>query len=509
MSVAEIEKLSKSELVSLVIDIKQQLDWYQKQIFGQKSERQIYTSGNQLSLGELSKEANTSPPPAKQTVTYERKKRQKGKLPGVVDEHGLSFDSTTPVKIIEIPDPEIAGLVEGQDYEVVSTKSSSTLAQKPGSYFVLRYQQKVVKLKATGELTTATIKPQGVLEGSYADVSLLANLLIDKFIYHLPLYRQHQRIAASGVKVARSSLTNFVHGAISLLEPVYLSQKCSIRESELVAMDETPIKAGHNKGKRKLNSGYFWGVFGDRKEIDFHFAPSRASPVISEVLGEDFAGILLTDGYEPYARYSAGCQQVVHAECWSHTRRAFLKAQGSHPALVACALEYIREIYQIESEIKELDSTKKLQARGQRSRVIVEQFFEWLNSSFKTHCLLPNDEFTKAANYALSRQDRLRVFLDIPELQPDTNHLEREIRTIAVGRKNWLFCWTEVGAKYAGIIYSLLATCKLHGVNPYHYLVDVLQRVSVTSQADVALLTPRLWKDHFQDQRMISAVDIE
>jgi len=400
MNIASIERLSREELVSSLLEVSRQLEWFKKQVFGQKSERRV-ESADQLSLGELLKkrpEEEEAPPP-KETVIYERAKRQKGKLPGVVDEQGLSFDSTTPIKTIKIPNPEIAGLVEGEDYEVLSKKTSSTLAQKPASYVVLRYEQNVIKLKVNGALTTSTIKPEGVFAGSYADVSLIANLLIDKNQYHLPLYRQHQRIQACGVKIARSTLTNFFHRAADLLEPIYRAQKHSIRESKIVTMDETPVKAGHNKGQRKLNSGYFWGVYGDKDEVNFHYARSRASPTIEEVLGGGFSGILQTDGYEAYSKYCNKYSTVVHAECWSHTRRTFLKAEQSHPKLVETAIKYIGELYQIEAEIKNFDNPKKIIARGEKTKFVIDQFFEWLKSTFKTHSLLPSDEFTKAANY--------------------------------------------------------------------------------------------------------------
>lgn len=115
--------------------------------------------------------------------------------------------------------------------------------------------------------------------------------------------------------------------------------------------------------------------------------------------------------------------------------------------------------------------------------------------------LLPTGPFIVAANYTLERREQLKVFLQYPGVQIDTNHEEREIRSIAMGRKNWNFCWTEVGAKHVGIIQSIIRTCLLHQVNPYQYLVDVLQRISIIKQQDVLLLTPRLWKENFQKVR--------
>ena len=121
--------------------------------------------------------------------------------------------------------------------------------------------------------------------------------------------------------------------------------------------------------------------------------------------------------------------------------------------------------------------------------------------------LLPSNPFTVAAHYAVEREKALRVFLEYPEVPIDTNHLERQIRPVAVGRKNWLFCWTEIGAHYAGVINTLIGSCRLQGVDPYTYLVDVLQRIDTHLAKDVALLTPRLWKENFAQRPLRSAID--
>jgi hypothetical protein len=114
---------------------------------------------------------------------------------------------------------------------------------------------------------------------------------------------------------------------------------------------------------------------------------------------------------------------------------------------------------------------------------------------------------TKALAYARTRRKGLEVFLSDPDVPMDTNHLERQLRGISLGRKNWLFCWTEVGAKHVGIVQSLIVTCRLHGIDPYTYLVDVLQRVGEHPNSRVAELTPRLWKQHFADKPMRSDLD--
>jgi hypothetical protein len=314
-------------------------------------------------------------------------------------------------------------------------------------------------------------------------------------------------MAAAGVRLARSTLTGLIHRAGDLLEPVLEAQFASIVSGSTVAMDETPIKAGR-KVRGKMKTGYFWPIYGDRDEIVFPFSPSRSGAMVKELL-EGYRGVLLTDGYDPYERYAARVNEIVHAQCWSHTRRQFLKAEGVEPELTGRALEFIRQLYDAESRLKPgIDEPDKLrEKRARYCKPIVDGFFEWLRTTLEARVLLPRNPFTQAAGYALARQDALRVFLEYPDVPLDTNHLEREIRPIALGRKNWMFCWTEIGARYAGIFQGLLRTCRLQGIDPYTYLVDVLQRVDRHPASDVAALTPRLWKERFADEPLQSVID--
>jgi hypothetical protein len=343
-------------------------------------------------------------------------------------------------------------------------------------------------------------------------VSFLAGLLIDKFTYHLPLYRQHQRLAAAGIHLGRSTLTHLVHRTAALLEPLYAAQLRSILSSEVLAMDETPIKAGRKKrpppGRGEMKTAYFWPIYGDRDEIAFPFATTRSGAVVREAL-KGYRGVFVSDGYEVYDRYVKTVNGIVHAQCWAHARRHFVEAESAEPKRAGDALARIAEIYAEEAAMRQLTLSPEavLAYRAERVRPLVDQFFEWLQSTLETEVLLPTNPFRKAGRYALTREKSLRVFLEYPNVPLDTNHLERAIRPIAIGRKNWMFCWTELGAQVVGIVQSLLATCRLHGVDPYTYLVDVLQRIETHPAKDVDQLTPRLWKETFAQSPLRSDVD--
>jgi transposase len=481
-----------------IAELRRQLDWFKRQLFGSTSERRsIDPDGRQLSLGEW---VQPRVPGPEVTVAEHRRRGRSQQRDEKPEAEQLRFDDRVPVEEIRIDPPE---LDDGD--EIVSEKVTYRLAQKPASYVVIKTIRPVVKRK-DGSLAFAPA-PATVFGKSVADVSLIACMVIDKFLFHLPLYRQHERMAAAGVRLARSTLTGLIHRAGDLLEPVLEAQFESIVSGSTVAMDETPIKAGR-KSRGKMKTGYFWPIYGDRDEIVFPFSPSRSGATVKELL-EGYRGVLLTDGYDPYERYAARVNEIVHAQCWSHTRRQFLKAEGVEPELTGRALELIRQLYDAESRLKPRidDPDKLLEKRARYCKPIVNGFFEWLRTTVETRVLLPRNPFTEAAGYALARQDALKVFLEYPDVPLDTNHLEREIRPIALGRKNWMFCWTEIGARYAGIFQGLLRTCRLQGVDPYNYLVDVLQRVDRHPASDVAALTPRLWKGRFADEPLRSVID--
>ena len=478
-------------------DLRHQLDWLKRQVFGQKSERRLIDeSPDQAVLGEGFLSIPDALPPNKKSRVAGHERESKPKLPAA-DESAPFFDDKVPVEVITVTNPEIEGLSPDQ-YEVIGEKVSHRLAQRPGSYVVLKYVRQVIKLLGTQTIACPPA-PVGVIEGSRADVSFMAGMLIDKFAYHLPLYRQHQRLAGAGVKVSRAWLTQIAQTSIALLEPIFNTQLQSIRNSRVKLMDETPIKAGV-AGPGKMKQGQMWPVMGEQDEICFMFFPGRGGKYVSEALGEKppDKAVLHTDGYTVYAKYAQRLG-ITHAQCWAHCRREFFEARGVEPERVDQALEYIGKLYEVEAEIRDegLDGQAKLARRQEKAEPVAHQFFAWIDKLFDRQGFLPSSPFTKAMAYARERKDGLSVYLRDADVAIDTNAIERALRVIPMGRRNWLFCWTELGAHQVGIMQSLLVTCKLQGIDPYDYLVDVLQRISEHPASGAEELTPRRWKEKF------------
>jgi len=339
-----------------------------------------------------------------------------------------------------------------------------------------------------------------------ADVSFVAGLLVEKMVYHQPLYRQHQRLARDGITLARGTLTNLTHRGISLLEPIYHAQLKSILQSKILAIDETPIKAGREK-KGKMRLAWYWPVYGEHDEVAFTYSRSRGHQHLLNIL-DGFQGTILSDGHSAYSRYAKTVPGIVHAQCWAHTRREFIKAENAEPDTIAQALDLIGALYHVESHIKKkgLDAEAALQCRATEAKPAVDAFFAWCDDQCQRLDLVPSNPLSKALKYARRREDSLRHYLADPALPIDTNHLERTLRVIPMGRKSWLFNWSEIGAERVGIVQSLLTTCRLHDINPSTYLIDVLQRVDDHPASRVDELTPRRWKTHFADNPLRSDV---
>jgi transposase len=247
-------------LVARIADLERQVAWFQRQLFGEKSERRhIDPPPEQMALGEGLGDTAPATLPPQPVAAHQRQRAAKAQGEGT--EPALFFDpERVPVETINVPNPAIAALPAAA-YEVIGEKVTHRLAQRPGSYVVLKYVRQVVKVKDT-EILSCPPAPAGVLEGGRADVSFLAGLIVDKFLYHLPLYRQHQRLLAAGVEVSRQWLTQQVLAVALLLAPIVAAQLAGIRACRVKAMDETPIKAGR-QGPGKLHQGYFWPIWGD------------------------------------------------------------------------------------------------------------------------------------------------------------------------------------------------------------------------------------------------------
>jgi transposase len=402
MSAVELAAVVRSQAEKIAA-LEHQIEWFRRQIFGQKSERFApEPDPSQMHLGE------TFPVPA--APIEERKPiaahtRRTAQHDGAKSGEELPFfdESKVPVQTLTLVHADVQGLPPDQ-YEVIGEKVTYRIAQRPGAYHVLKIRRPVIKIKSSAQIVCLPA-PAGVLEGSRADVSFAAGLL-DKFAWHIPLYRQHQRLEASGIRVSRPWLTQVAQAVISLLTPIYEAQLASIRASRVKAMDETPIKS-RRSGHGKMHTGYFWPIYGQLDEVCFPFHSSRSADFVCQalVLKPLANAVLLTDGYAAYAQY-AEKTGINHARCWAHGRRTFFDALTAEPTGAAEALEQIKAMYAVEEEIRDrkLVGDAKQLHRLTHSKPLVELFFEWVDRQLERQGFTPTNPFIQALNYVRGRR---------------------------------------------------------------------------------------------------------
>jgi transposase len=231
---------------------------------------------------------------------------------------------------------------------------------------------------------------------------------------------------------------------------------------------------------------------------------------VFEALGEKpgAGSVIVSDGYAAYKEY-AKKTKILNAQCWSHGRREFVKAEDVEPKGAKEAVDLIRPIFRVEGKIREkkLEGEEKRIFRLIHSKPLVDKFFEWVKKQKQDKALLPTNQLTKALEYVYKRENALRIFLTDPDVPIDTNEVERNLRVIPMGRKNFLFCWTEIGAKYVGIFQSFIVSCRMQKIDPFVYLVDILQRVSSHPMSEIDKLIPRNWKKHYASSPLRSDLD--
>ena len=465
-------------------DFEEQAMALRKKIFGSLSEKRVVRESADAQETETK---SVEAEPAEKAPKTAKRDPQDNQW---VNASGLRYKKDVEVVEIIVSDPAVEGL-SVDEYEKIGEEITCKLATR-SKYYIKKYIRPKHKHKLTGEITIAPPEEQ-LIPNSQVDSTFVVHMILDKFLYHLPLHRQHQQIERSGIKISRGVLTKYFQSGVDLLKPIYKAQKQSILESKVIAMDETWLKVRF-QDKKKMSQSCFWPVFGDKQEICFEWQESRQHKHVEEILGK-YGGILLTDGFAAYEKYAEKMTDVIQARCWSHGRRHFMESLPYEAEDSEKVLDYFGKLYQNEENIRKqkLDLKQKAEYRLEHSKPVVDALFALLHELSASKVFLPSNKFAKAIEYMLSAEKPLRVFLHYPEVAIDTNHVERENCAVALGRKNWLFCWTEVGAEYVGIVMSLLRTCLLHHADPVNYLLDVFKKIDEVKIQDVAELTPRIW----------------
>ena len=332
--------------------------------------------------------------------------------------------------------------------------------------------------------------------------SLLAQVLVAKYADHLPLYRQEAIFGRAGAALSRSTLGQWVGECGVALQPLVDALKTHILRAGVLHADETPVKMlkpTRRDGKKDptqtgTQQAYLWAyspaAFEDTKAVVYDFCDSRAGAHARAFL-EQWQGTLLTDDFSGYKQlYTQG---IIEAGCWAHARRKFFDLNTANASpMAAQALIYIGQLYDIEREVKPLPADERHQIRQKHSKPLLDTLHAWMLSVRQK--VLNNSAAAKALDYSLHRWAALSRFIDDPHLPIDNNHIENQIRPIALGKKNWLFAGSLRAGQRAAAIMSLIHSARLNGHDPYVYLNDVLTRLPTHKNSRIDELLPHLWQ---------------
>lgn len=376
-------------------------------------------------------------------------------------------------------------LPEGIDtdlYERIGQDETRILHREPAKVWVEVISRPIFRLKADKNNPCPQIlqapSPAAVIAGNHAGADLLAQLVIDKYVYHQPEYRQIKQYADMGVRLSTSTVNDWIHAVAAKLYPLYESLGEQIRSRHYLQIDEVPWRIADTPGK--CRKGYAWQFFDatpDSHGLYFYYHKGSRAGTIPRAQLKDYHGAIQTDGYGVYD-YFEQQPDVTLLGCMAHVRRKFTDAQSSHPAQAAKAIEYIQLLYELEANLKARNATPDEIAAERRAKAlpIMDTMESWMQVAAKT--CTPSDLLGKALDYAYKLWPRLRRYAENGIYQIDNNPVERYQRPSVMGRKNYLFSKNDRGAEDNAIFYSLLESCQIVGLNQLQWLTDVLQQLA-------------------------------
>ena len=372
------------------------------------------------------------------------------------------------------------------------------------------------------QIVTAS-KPVQPIEKGLAAPGLLSHIIVSKYGDHLPMHRLEGILQRHGIEIARSTMCDWAAQCAGLLRPLYDLMVDEVRSSKVIHTDDTPVKV-QDRGRTRTRTGRFWVYLGDPDHpyTVFAYTPSRSRDGPMSFLrdwGKDERVYLQADAFGGYDGIYAGEAggHVTEVACWAHARRKFYDAKNSDPVTSAQALAYIRLLYDVETQAKkeakqaakrapaneasdrhghELLAEQRLRLRQKRAVPRLAQFRAWLESqqAQRGGPLLPKSPMGQAVQYALNQWDALCVYTTDGRLAIDNNASENALRRVALGRKNWLFVGSDNGGCTAAALFSVIATCQRHQVEPMSYLRDVLTRVAAMPINELSGLLPDRWQ---------------
>lgn len=512
-----LESLSKAELIALlqqreahynhtleekdaaiqekdaaIQEKERQIAKLQRMLYGQKRER-FEQSPIQLPLdfGEQLSEQEI-----KQLEELVNKKAEAHKV-DQAKEVRLPHSGRSPLpKHLSVEEIVIEPSEDTTDMVLMGQDVSDSLQYVPSRFYIQRIIRPKYIRKPVGNVDNTPVfaiaaLPQSGFAKCMAGSGLIAQILIDKFWDHLPLYRQQQRFKREGLDIAPSTIDHWVKLGMQRLDLLYEYQKTLVLGSAYLQIDETTIKVlDHRNKKGATHQGYLWAYHDPLgRQTFFKYEPTRAGAYPTAML-KDFKGYIQTDGYSGYGAVSQK-QDIVHLACWAHARRKFEEALAQDKAWAEPAMLLIQELYAVERLAREqnlhADQIKEL--RLEKSLPTYNLLGKWISSNMSK--VLPKSPIGIAFRYAFERWDELGHYMYDGRLHIDNNWVENAIRPIAIGRKNFLFAGSHEGAQRAAVMFTFADQCKRLNLDAHRWLIHVFDNILDTKPSQYYTLLPQ------------------
>jgi transposase len=416
--------------------------------------------------------------------------------------------------VVEVLDPvEVTAAPES--WRCIGEEISEQLDYEPAQFLRRRLVRRKFVLRAKVDAVPIIAKlPERLLERSLPAAGLLAQIIVGRFVDHLPFYRQEQIFwTRHRVWLPRQSQSRWMELAADWLRPIYDEIRRGIFHQNAVdegyvQIDETPIRymdpGGDGPGSK---SGFFWTASRPGGDAVYTWQTSRAATSLDNVVPADFSGIIQCDGYAAYASFAKGKGGIQLAGCWAHARRKFFEARELDPIPITWVLRQIGKLYHIEAQLRQKKCGPALRevVRAQQSRPIYDRLHRLFTRWKWRHKYLPKSGPGQALTYALNLWPQLGVYLTDGRIEIDQNLVENAIRPTAIGKKNWLFIGSAEAGQRSAILYTVVECCRRRGLDPHAYLRDILTRLPHCTNWQIKNLTPQAWAQAQSLQAQVAA----
>jgi transposase len=489
MTALEQENRALKEEIFL---LKAELAQLKKLIYGARRER--FINGQNPAQGLLFDQPEMDMKEVEEEeVVVKKKKRQKPRPP--------IQRNTFPEKLRREEEVIIPEDVDIEQMTKIGEDVTELLAFVPADLYVKRIVRPRYVDKADEDqgVKQAPI-PARLIPKGMVDESLIAQLIVEKILFHTPIHRFRKKLKQAGIDfISENNLYNWFHTGAHALSPL-----CDLLHQDLLSQpynqaDETTIAILSKNKPGASHRGYFWVLNNPRlRAVVFQYDPSRSIGA-GEALLPGFSGILQSDGYSVYERVEKK-QGITLIFCMAHARRKFVEAQNTDPPRANYFLERVQKLYLIERKARKegLNDQDRLLLRQQQALPILEELGNWLKEQY-TSAILPKSPMGKAVAYALKRWQGLCAYAHDGQLEIDNNLVENTIRPVALGRKNYLFAGSDQAAQNLACLYSIIGTCNMHGLNAQRYLSWLLRKIATNKITPEALN----WLPHRMDQELL------